>query len=119
LYSPDGRSLWVARPADLQRFTVNPDGTVSSPVTVPLPGVSGRKAVPAGLTWAPNGNLLVTLSANNTLGVVDTTSNTLTKQIPVGNVPNSVAVINGVAYVSNQGGRPARPGDTTDNSYGT
>ncbi len=119
LYSQDGKYLWIAQPADLQRFTVAADGTLSAPVTVSLPGVSGRKAEPAGLAWAPDGSLLVTLSANNTLGVVDTTTNTLTKQVPVGNVPNSVAVIDGKAYVSNQGGRPAQAGDTTDNSYGT
>jgi YVTN family beta-propeller protein len=76
--------------------------------------------VPAGLAWAPNGtDLLVTLSANNTLAVVDTTTNTVVKQIPVGNVPNSVVVIDGKAYVSNQGGRPAQAGDKTDDSYGT
>ncbi|CAN5184042.1 alkaline phosphatase family protein [soil metagenome] len=119
LYSPDGKYLWVARPADLQRFTVNPDGTVGSPVTVALPGVGGRKAVPAGLAWAPDGRLLVALSANNTLGVVDPASSTLVQQIPVGNVPNSVAVVGGKVYVSNQGGRPAQTGDQTDLSYGT
>ena len=118
-YSPDGKYLWAARPGDLQRFAVNPDGTLASPLTVPLAGVAGRQAVPAGLAWGPDGNLLVTLSGNNTLGVVNTTSNTLTQQIPVGNVPNSVAVIDGIAYVSNEGGRPAKPGDRTDNSYGT
>jgi YVTN family beta-propeller protein len=119
IYSPDGKYLWAARPADLQRFTVNPDGTLANPITVALPGANGRKAVPAGLAWAPDGNLLVTLSANNTLGVVDTGSDTVVRQIPVGNVPNSVAVVDGKAYVSNQGGRPAQPGDRTDNSYGT
>ena len=119
LYSPDGTYLWIAQPSDLQRFTVAADGTLSAPLTVNLPGVSGRKAVPAGLAWAPDGSLLVTLSTNNTLGVVDTTTNTLTKQIPVGNVPNTVAVVNGKVYVSNQGGRPAQAGDRTDNSYGT
>jgi YVTN family beta-propeller protein len=75
--------------------------------------------VPAGLTWAPNGNLLVTLSTNNTLSVIDTATNTVVRQIPVGNVPSVVTVINGKAYVSNQGGRPAPPGDQTDSSYGT
>jgi hypothetical protein len=119
IYSPDGKDLWAARPGDLQRFPVNADGTLGTPITVALPGVGGHSAVPAGLAWAPNGNLLVTLSANNTLGVVDTTSNTLVRQIPVGNVPTSVVVINGKAYVSNQGGRTAQPGDQTDSSYGT
>jgi YVTN family beta-propeller protein len=120
VYSPDGKHLWAAQPSNLLRYDVAPDGTLSNPVTVKLPGVSGRQAVPAGLAWAPNGtDLLVTLSANNTLGVVNTTTSTVTKQIPVGNVPNSVVVIEGKAYVSNQGGRPARAGDQTDNSYGT
>jgi YVTN family beta-propeller protein len=120
LYSADGKHLWAAQPGGLARFDVNPDGTLANQFTVKLPGVSGRQAVPAGLAWAPNGtDLLVTLSANNTLGVVDTITNTVAKQIPVGNVPNSVAVIDGKAYVSNQGGRPAQPGDQTANSYGT
>ena len=119
VYSPDGKYLWAARPGDLQRFPVNADGTLGTPVTVALPGTGGRKAVPAGLAWAPDGTLLVTLSANGTLGVVDPVSNTLVKQIPVGNVPNGVVVVGGKAYVSNQGGRPAQPGDQTDTSYGT
>jgi YVTN family beta-propeller protein len=119
LYSPDGKYLWMVQTGNLVRYDVAADGTLANPVTVPVAGVSGRKALPTGLAWAPNGNLLVTLNANNTLGVIDTTTNTLVKQIPVGNVPNSVVVVDGKAYVSNQGGRPAQPGDKTDTSYGT
>jgi YVTN family beta-propeller protein len=120
VYSPDGKHLWAAQPSDLVRYDVASDGTLSNPVVVKLPGANGRRAVPAGLAFATNGtDLLVTLSGNNTLGVVDTATNTVTKQIPVGNAPNSVVVIDGKAYVSNQGGRPALPGDRTDDSYGT
>lgn len=120
LYTPDGKALWVAQPGGLARFDVAADGTLSNQLVVKLPGVSGHQPVPAGLGWAANGtDLLVTLSANNTLGVVDTTTNTLVRQIAVGNVPNSVVVVDGKAYVSNQGGRPAQPGEQTDNSYGT
>ncbi len=118
-YSPDGRSLWAARPDDLQRFPVLPNGTLGSPVTVKLPGRDGRSPVPAGLAFAPDGTLLVTLSANNTLGVVDPTSNTLVKEIGVGNAPRGIAVVAGKAYVTNRGGRPALASDRTDNSYGT
>ena len=80
LYSPDGRYLWAARPTDLQRFTVNPDGTVaSSPVTVNLPGAGGRQAVPArhGVRSRrqPAGDV------RRRRGAVDTTTNTLVKQI--------------------------------------
>ena len=120
LYTADGKHLWAAQPGGLARFDVAADGTLANQTVVALPGVSGRQAVPAGLGWAPNGtDLLVTLSANNTLGVVDTTNNTVVRQIPVGNVPNGVVVVDGKAYVSNQGGRPAGPGDRTDSSYGT
>jgi YVTN family beta-propeller protein len=119
LYSADGAHLWAAQPTRLLRFDVGADGKLSNQVAVALPGVNGRSAVPAGLAWAPDGKLLVTLDANNTLGVVDTTTNTLTSQIPVGNVPSNVVVVDGKAYVSNLGGRPAQAGDKTDNSYGT
>ena len=34
-------------------------------------------------------------------------------------MPYNVVVIDGKAYVSNLGGRPAQAGDKTDNSYGT
>ena len=120
LYSPDGTHLWAARTTGLSRFDVAADGTLSNQTNVALPGVNGHRPVPAGLAWAPGGtDLLVTLSANNTLGVVDTTTNTLTAQVAVGNVPDSVVVIDGKAYVSNQGGRPAQAGDQTDTSYGT
>jgi YVTN family beta-propeller protein len=119
LYSADGAHLWAAQPTRLLRFDVGADGKLSNQVAVALPGVNGRSAVPAGLAWAPDGKLLVTLDANNPLGVVDTTTNTLTSQIPVGNVPSNVVVVDGKAYVSNLGGRPAQAGDKTDNSYGT
>ena len=120
LYSPDGTHLWAAQTTDLVRWDVAANGMLSNPVKVNLPGADGRAAVPADLAWAPGDtDLLVTLSANNTLGVVDTTTDTLVKQIQVGNAPNSVAVIDGRAYVSNEGGRPAQPGDQTDLSYGT
>ncbi len=120
VYSQDGKQLYAAQPSAVARFDVAADGTLSNQSTITLPGLGGRQAVPAGLAWAPNHtDLLVTLSANNTLAVLDTTTSTVTRQIPVGNVPNSVVVVDGKAYVSNQGGRPARPGDRTDDSYGT
>ena len=120
LYAQDGKSLYAAQPGGLARFDVAPDGTLSHQSTIALPGRDGRQPVPAGLAWAPDGkDLLITLSANNTLGVLDSTTGTLTREIPVGNVPNSVVVVDGKAYVSNQGGRPATAGDRTDQSYGT
>ncbi len=120
IYDRIGTHVYAAQPAGIARFDVAADGTLSGQATIALPGVAGRKAVPAGMAWAPNGtDLLVTLSANNTLAVIDTTTGTVTRQIAVGNAPNGVVVVDGKAYVSNQGGRLAKAGDRTDLSYGT
>jgi YVTN family beta-propeller protein len=82
--------------------------------------VSGRQAIPSGLTFAPGGGqILVTLNGNNTLGVLDAATGALLKQVAVGNAPRDVVVIGNQAYVSNQAGRPALPGDFTNLSYGT
>jgi YVTN family beta-propeller protein len=119
LYSPDDKYLWTAQATALVRYDVAADGTLTNRTVVSIPGVGSHKPLPTGMAWAPNGNLLVTLNGNNALGVIDTTTNTMVRQIPVGNVPNSVVVVDGKAYVSNEGGRPAQPGDHTTNSYGT
>jgi YVTN family beta-propeller protein len=120
LYSPDGKTLWAAQTSDLLKFSVADDGTVSNPTVINLPGVNGRVALPSGLAFAPGGQqILVTLNGNNTLGVLDAATGALVKQIPVGNAPRDVVVIGKQAYVSNQAGRPAMPGDFITDSYGT
>jgi YVTN family beta-propeller protein len=120
LYSPDGSTLWAAQTSDLLRFSVAADGTLSNPTVINLPGVNGRIALPSGLAFTPSGQqILVTLNGNNTLGVLDAATGALLKQIPVGNAPRDVVVIRDQAYVSNQAGRPAMPGDFTTDSYGT
>ena len=59
--------------------------------------------------------LYVALNGANTLGVIDITTNTLIKQIPVGNAPRQVVLVgNGKLFVSNEGGRPPVAGDVTN-----
>ena len=55
----------------------------------------------------------------NELGVIDTATNKLIKVIKVGNAPRQVVLSGTNAFVSNEGGRPAQPGDYTNNSAGT
>ncbi len=139
LYSPNGKTLWVPQSTYLLRFSVNPDGTVQTTpaATIPLCGSALASAacnanagpsspsgsyLPSGMALSPDGSqLFVALNGANTRGVIDTSSNTLVKQIPVGNAPRQVVLTdNGtVAYVSNEGGRPAQPGDFTNLSDGT
>ncbi len=114
LYSSDGKTLWFPQSADLIRFAVGADGTVSSPVTIPLSGPNGD-ALPAGMALSADGSkLYVALNGNNTLGVIDTTTNKLVKETPVGNAPRQVVVDGNQAFVSNEGGRPASSGDFTN-----
>jgi YVTN family beta-propeller protein len=119
LYSPDGKTLWFPQAADLVRFTVGADGKVSSPVVIKLTGPHGS-GLPSGMALSPDGSTLyVALNGSNTLGVIDTATNTLTSQIPVGNAPRQVVLVGNEAYVSNEGGRPPVDGDYTNLSYGT
>jgi YVTN family beta-propeller protein len=137
LYSPDGKTLWVPQSTFLLRFTVNPDGTATQTAAVPLcgsaltstacdansgPTNSSGAYLPSGMALSPDGSkLYVALNGANTLGVIDTATNKLINQIPVGNAPRQVVLAdNGTtAYVSNEGGRPSNPGDFTNLSDGT
>jgi len=145
LYSPDGKTLWVPQSAYLLRFAVNSDGTISTAptATIPLCGVDPSSAqntsctvspstggpgpktgawLPSGMALSPDGSkLYVALNGANTLGVINTATNQLTAQIAVGNAPRQVVLAgNGTtAYVSDEGGRPAQPGDFTNISDGT
>ena len=97
-------------------------------VALPQPPADGRpyhnaKAInPGGIALSADGKrAYVALNAANTLGVIDLTASpaTLTAQIPVGNVPNTVLIRGNYAYVSNEGGRPATDADFTNLSDGT
>ncbi|MCL2715546.1 MAG: hypothetical protein FWD68_13410 [Alphaproteobacteria bacterium] len=70
---------------------------------------------------ADKSHAYVALNAANSLGVVNLTSAALEAQIPVGNAPNSVVISpdGRIAYVSNEGGRPAQAGEYTNPSDGT
>ena len=120
LYAPDGKTLWAAQPGNLQKFTVNADGTLANPVTIPMPKAGGKDPIPSSLVYAPGGRqILATFNGTNTLAVLDAVTGAVIRQIPVGNAPRDVVVLNGRAFVANQGGRPAQPGDRTNNSYGS
>jgi YVTN family beta-propeller protein len=120
-YSADGKSLWVSQTSDLLRFSVNADGTVApNPVTIPLLDATIGPWLPSGITESvDHKTLYVALNGANTVGVINVATNTLTKQIPVGLAPRQVALVGGQLFVSNEGGRPAVPGDDTNLSDNT
>ncbi len=105
-YSADGKTLWVPQVYDIVRFSVAADGTVSNPVVINLPTSGpGGAALPCGMALSPDGSTLyVALNGYNTLGVIDTATNTLTNQINVGVAPRQVTLVGNNAYVTDEGG---------------
>ena len=55
----------------------------------------------------------------NSVGIIDLATNKFMGQIAVQNAPKSIVVVGDLAYVTNEGGRPAKPGEYTDPSAGT
>jgi YVTN family beta-propeller protein len=138
LFSSDGKTIWVPQSTWLAKFSFDPStgaaaqedaialcgSALTSPACNPNIGPSNANGawLPSGMALSPDGNTLyVALNGNNTLGVVNTQTDTLTARIPVGNAPRQVVLAdNGtVAYVSNEGGRPATSHDFTNLSDGT
>jgi YVTN family beta-propeller protein len=128
LWSADGTALWVPQTADLLRFSVASDGTVSGPVVITLEqatvnlttGTTITPDLPSGLALSNDGSkLYVALNGVNELGVIDTATNKLVKVIRTGNAPRQVVLVGNDAFVSNEGGARAKPGQFTNISDGT
>ncbi|MGZ4294639.1 MAG: YncE family protein, partial [Solirubrobacteraceae bacterium] len=139
LYSPDGSTLWVPQSTYLLRFSVDPaTGSATETAAIPLcgngdvtslacnanaeAGDANGSQLPSDMALSPDGSkLYVALNGANALGVISTATNTVIQTIPVGNAPRQVVLAaNGaVAYVSNEGGERARPGQFTNLSDGT
>ncbi len=137
-YSADGSKIYYSDlyGTSLQVINVSPtDGSLSDggfatlPLPTPVPFLfSPGTAYPGGIALSADGTTAyVTLSQNNSLGVVDLTRSppAFVKQIKVGAAPHSVVTAGKFAYVGNQGGKVA-PGTVpnivigeTDQTSGT
>ncbi|MDR7236470.1 alkaline phosphatase family protein [Neobacillus drentensis] len=123
-YSKDGNQLYATGSTGgkgkVVVMSVGADGTtaIQKTYTLPNPAVGGN-INPLDLTVSPQGQLLVALNRDNSLGVINPQTGALTAKIAVDNAPTSILVDGNTAYVTNQGGRKAKAGDTTVNSSGT
>ena len=136
LWSPDGTTIWVPQTSYMTRFSFDATtGQATQTAAIALCGADPTSSsclsgpttpsgayLPSGSALSPDGSkLYVALNGADTLGVIDTATNTLTQQIPVGNAPRQVVLAdNGtVAYVSNEGGAPSNTSEYTNLSDGT
>jgi YVTN family beta-propeller protein len=141
LWSSDGNTIWVPQTDYLDKYVFDQTtntwsqqdaiwlcGQGSTPAAAGPgcdtygPGVPSGSYIPSGMALSADGSkLYVAFNGANTLGVIDTTTDQLIRQIPVGNAPRQVVVSadGETAYVSNEGGRPANTSDFTNLSDGT
>jgi YVTN family beta-propeller protein len=119
-YSPDGKTLWMARTDGYTRFTVNPDGTVANPTTIKIPADGPKHALVAQALFSPDGSTVYSaVNGQNRVVALNAATGAILQSWTVGNAPRDLARVGNKLYVSNEGGRPAAPGDTTLNSYNT
>ena len=120
LYSPDGQTLYMPNATGITRFPVNPDGTLGSGTRIDLPTVDGHRALTGGMAFSADGSTLyAALNGQNSVVAIDPTAGTVTHTWPVGIAPRQVQLVGDKLYVSDEGGRRARPGEPTLDSYGT
>ncbi|MGP3945096.1 alkaline phosphatase family protein [Streptomyces sp. 6N106] len=119
-YSPDGKQLWLGQPDGYTVFSVNADGSVSSPRTVTIPADGSQHALVGEAVFSADGKTVYSaVNGQNRVVSIDAATGTIKQSWAVGNAPRDMTVVGDKLYVSNEGGRPAKPGEPTINSYGT
>ncbi|MFE0115765.1 alkaline phosphatase family protein [Amycolatopsis sp. NPDC059019] len=119
-YSPDGAQLWLGQTDGYRKFTVNPDGTLANPVFVPIPADGAKHALVGEAVFSPDGSTVYSaINGQNRVVALDAATGVVRQSWAVGNAPRDLAKVGTKLYVSNEGGRPAKPGEATLNSYNT
>jgi YVTN family beta-propeller protein len=119
-YSPDGKQLWLGRTDGYTRFTVNADGSLSNPTTIAIPADGAKHALSAAAVFSADGSTVyAAVNGQNRVVAINASTGAIQRSWNTGIAPRGVVQVGGKLYVSNEGGRTARPGEATINSYGT
>ncbi|OIV35305.1 phosphoesterase [Mangrovactinospora gilvigrisea] len=119
-YSPDGKTLWLGQTDGYTKFDVQADGTLANPVTIKIPAIGSQHALVAAAVFSADGSTVyAAVNGQNTVVALDAATGAVKQTWAVGTAPRGMALVGDKLYVSNEGGRPAKAGDTTMNSYGT
>ena len=119
-YSPDGNSLWLGQTDGYRKFTVNPDGSLATPTFVSIPADGPKHSLVAAAVFSPDGSTVYSaVNGQNRVVAINAATGAIQQSWIVGNAPRGLVRVGTKLYVSNEGGRPAKAGDTTINSYNT
>jgi YVTN family beta-propeller protein len=119
-YSPDGKSLWMPRTDGYTKFTVNADGSLSNPVTVPIPANGSEHALSAQAVFSPDSSTVyAAVNGQNRVVAINAGTGEIQQSWTTGTAPRDMVMVGKKIYVSNEGGRAPRSGETTMDSYGT
>ncbi|MEV6008230.1 bifunctional YncE family protein/alkaline phosphatase family protein [Streptomyces sp. NPDC051976] len=119
-YSPDGTQLWLGQADGYTKFTVNADGTLANPTAVAIPADGSKQALVGAAVFSADGSTVYSaVNGQNKVVAIDAATGTIKQTWAVGIAPRGLALVGGKLYVSNEGGRQAKAGETTINSYGT
>lgn len=119
-YSPDGSHLWLGQADGYTKLTVNQDGSLANPTFIPIAAQGSKRAVVGAVVFSPDGSTVYSaVNGQNRVVALDAATGAIKQSWAVGNAPRDLLVVGSKLYVSNEGGRPAKPGEPTINSYGT
>ncbi|ONI73886.1 phosphoesterase [Kribbella sp. ALI-6-A] len=119
-YSPDGSQLWLGQADGYRRFTVKPDGSLADPTFVTIAADGAKQALVGEAVFSADSSTVYSaVNGQNRVVAIDAATGTVKQSWAVGNAPRDLIQVGSKLYVSNEGGRPAKPGEPTINSYGT
>ncbi len=119
-YSSDGSQLWLGQANGYRKFTVNPDGALANPTFITIPQDGPKRALVGQAVFSPDGSTVYSaVNGQNRVVAINAATGAIQQSWAVGNAPREIVMVGTKLYVSNEGGRPAKPGDTTINSYNT
>src|ERR1043166_2831225 len=120
IYSRDGAHLYFSQDNGRVVITdVGADGALTLKTTITIPTSLGTVNNGGLALSSDEMTLYVVLNQVNKVGIIDLVANRFVGTVDVQNAPKSIVIVGNTAYVTNQGGRPARTGDVTVKSAGT
>ncbi len=118
VFSNDGSKLYMSNVnGSIKVFDIDSESNITPSFTIPLPKANApRRAaeVPAGLAISQdNQRLFVCGNLSNKLLEIDLVKGTVLREFAVGALPYDVVLLDGMAFVSNWGGRQPSDDDLT------